>query len=300
VERTIRIVVLAGLAAIVFAAPAAADLSSKLGALSGENAKGYLSPLPKALSATLNSSIFQSGKVPKRNIELSLGIHVMGVNLKDEDRTFMPTDPAGFQSVTPTPVPTISGDGNAVPVDGVGGTILNYPGGFDIKSFVIAAPELTVGSIFGTRAVVRWFSVKVGDSDFGKIELFGIGGQHSISQYLPKLPADVAFGVFYQTFKLGDGILDTKALHFDVTASRDFGKVVKIVPYVGLGYDTFKMDVAYTSTLDPADHIAVGMDNQSNAHLTLGAQLRLPGVALHGEFFAAANTGAAIGLHFGR
>ncbi|HVP14115.1 MAG TPA: DUF6588 family protein [Terriglobales bacterium] len=299
-KRTIPIVVLVGLAAIVLAAPAAADLSSKLGALSGDNAKGYLSPMPKALSATLNSSIFQSGKVPLKSVELSLGIHVMGVNVKDEDRTFLPTDPAGFQSVTPTRVPTIIGDGTAVPVDGVGGTILNYPGGFDIKSFVVAAPELTVGSIFGTRAVVRWISLTVGDSDFGKVDLFGIGGQHSISQYLPKLPVDLACGLFYQTFKLGDGILDTKALHFDVTASRDFGAVVKIAPYVGLGYDTFKMDVAYTSTLDPADRIAVSMDNQSNAHLTLGAQLRLPGVALHGEFNAAANTGAAVGLRFGR
>ena len=300
--RLLRTVILAGIAAAFVVAPAAADLSSKLGALSGENARGYLGPLPKALSATLNSSVFQSGKVPKRGVELSLGLHVMGANFSDNDRTFMPTDPTGFQSVTPTAVPTVIGSGDAVAVAGAAGTVLNYPGGFDTRTFTIAAPELTVGSIFGTRAVVRWFSMKLGDSDFGKIELFGIGGQHSISQYFPKLPADLALGVFYQTFKIGDGLLDTKAFHADVTASRTFGTrgFAKLEPYVGLGYDTFKMDVAYTSTTDPADHIAVGMDNQTNAHFTVGAQLLLPGVKLHGEFNAAANTGAAIGISFGR
>ena len=299
--RLLRIAILAGIAAALVAAPAAADLSSKLGALTGDNARGYLGPLPKALSTTLNSSVFQSGKVPKRGVECTLGLHVMGANFGDKDRTFMPTDPAGFQSVTPTAVPTIIGSGDAVAVGGAAGTVLNYPGGFDTKTFTMAAPELTVGSIFGTRAVVRWFSMKLGDSDFGKIDLFGIGGQHSISQYFPKLPADVAFGLFYQTFKIGDGILDTKAFHADVTASKTLGAkgFVKLEPYVGLGLDTFKMDVSYTSTSDPTDHIGVSMDNQSNAHFTVGARLLFPGVKLHGEFNAAANTGAAIGLSFG-
>ncbi len=301
-QRILRIALLAGVVALAAAAPAFASLSDKLGALTGDNAKGYLGPLPKALSTTLNASVFQSGKVPRAAVELSIGVHVMGASFGDGDRTFVPTDPPGFQSVTPTPVPTIIGGGDAVAVGGQGGTVLNYPGGFDTKSFTIAAPELTVGSILGTRAVVRWFSLKVGDSDFGKIDLFGIGGQHSISQYVPKLPADVALGVFYQTFKIGDGVLDTKAFHMDVTASRTLGATgfLKVEPYVGLGYDTFKMDVAYTSTTDPTDHIAVSMDKQSNAHFTLGAQLLFPGVKLHGEFNAAANTGAAIGISFGR
>jgi hypothetical protein len=299
--RIARTVILVGLAVVAMAAPAAADLNDKLGALTGDNAKGYLGPLPKALSATLNSAVFQTGKVPKRGINFTIGVHVMGVNLKDEDRTFTPKDPAGFQSVTPTPVPTIIGGSESVAVDGQGGTVLNYPGGLDTKTFTIAAPELTIGSVFGTRAVVRWFAMDLKDSDLGKIELFGFGGQHSISQYVPSLPADVAVGAFYQTFKIGDGLLDTKAFHVDVTASKALGVkgLVKLEPYVGIGYDTFSMDVSYTQT-DPPDHIGVSMDRQSNAHFTVGAQLTLAAVKLHGEFNAAANTGAAIGLSVGR
>jgi hypothetical protein len=149
---------------------------------------------------------------------------------------------------------------------------------------------------------VRWFALDLKDSDLGKIELFGIGAQHSISQYFPALPADVAFGAFYQTFKIGDELLDTKALHVNVTASKALSAkgLVKLQPYVGIGYDTFSMDLAYTSTTDPTDHISVSMDKESNVHFTLGAQLSLALVKLHGEFNVAANTGAAIGLSFGR
>ena len=52
---------LAGAILIGIVSPAAGQLSSNLGALTPQNAKGYLSPLPEALSSTLNSSIFTIG-----------------------------------------------------------------------------------------------------------------------------------------------------------------------------------------------------------------------------------------------
>jgi hypothetical protein len=282
------------------AAPnARADLSDKLGSLTGTNAKGFLSPLPKAMSSSLNAGIFTNGRIPKSGVALTLGLRVMGVGFGDADKTYVPTDPAGFTSNSPTPVPTIIGAENGATVQGQGGTQLIYPGGFNIDQFALAAPEITVESVMGTRLVGRWFAAKLGDSDYGKLELIGIGGQHSISQYFPALPADVAAGVFYQTLKLGDGILDTKALHVDVTASRRFGKGVTIEPYVSVGYDTFKMDVSYKDSTDPSNNISLSMDNESNAHLAAGAQLSLVFAKLHAEVFSAANTGASIGLSFG-
>lgn len=295
--RIAAILALTGLLALGLSATARAELSEKLGALTGENAKGYLEPLTGALSGTLNSAIFQTGKVPKTGVSFSLGVHVMGVNLKDDDRTFVPVDPPGFTSSPPgQPVSTIIGDTKSTGVTGQGGTQFNYPGGFDQSTFTIAAPELTIGSVMGTRAVVRWFSAEIGDSDYGKLELFGIGAQHSISQYMPSMPIDIAAGFFYQTFKVGDGLLDSKALHLNVTGSKSFGL---LQPYVGVGYDTFKMDVDYTSTSNPGEHVSVSMDDKNSAHFTVGAQASLAIVKLHAEFNAAANTGAAIGLSFG-
>jgi hypothetical protein len=153
----------------------------------------------------------------------------------------------------------------------------------------------------GTQAVVRWIAVDLGDSDLGKIELFGIGGQHSISQYFPGMPVDLAAGLFYQTFKIGDELLDTKAFHADVTGSKSFGAgMVKLQPYASVGFDTFKMDVSYASSTDPGSKIDVSMDDESGMHFGIGALATLAFVKLHLEFDAGAATGAAMGLSFGK
>jgi hypothetical protein len=294
--RLAVILALAGLLVTSLAPPACADLSEKLGPLSGDNAKGYLGPLPKALSSTFNSGVFQSGHVGNG---ILLGIHVMAVEFKDADRTFMPTDPPGFTSTSPTPVPTFVGDTASVNVQGQGGLVAPYPGGFDISQFTIAAPELTIGAVAGTRAVIRWFNAKVGDSDYGKVDLLGIGLQHEVSRYFKELPVDVAVGGFYQKLKIGDGLLDTKAMHFDVTASKRFGHVFQIEPYVSLGYDTFKMSLAYKSTSNPGENISVDFDKLSNKHIAVGAQLQVVFLKLHAEYVSAANNGAALGVSLG-
>jgi hypothetical protein len=290
--------------AITLAAPARADLSSRLGALEGSNLKGYLAPLPDAMSSTLNSSLFQSGRISKGSPHVSVGIHVGGASFEDADRTFTPTDPFGFQPNTPTDVPTIVGDGNAVAVPDNGGQNPVYPGGLDISQFLLPVPQLTVGDVLGTRATVRWLSLDTDNSDLGKFEFFGIGAQHSVSQYLPGLPVDVAAGVFYQKLKLGDGLLDTHSMHFDVTASKHFGGLLQLEPYVSVGYDTFDMKVKYTFTGSGApsggEELTVDFDTVSNKHLAAGAQLTLAIVKLHAEVFSAALNGAAIGLSIGR
>jgi len=297
-HRFAKTVALAALLAAAVAAPAAADLSDKLGSLTGDNAKGYLSPLPKAMSSTLNSGIFQTADVKKSGVHFTIGVHIMGVSFPDDQRTFTPTDAAAIGKV-----PTVVGDPNSVSVQRPDSTWANYPGGLDAKAFALAAPELTVGDVLGTRLMLRWFNADFGSSDYGKLDLFGIGGQHSISQYFPGMPVDLAVGAFYQTFKLGKGpLLDTKAFHVEVTGSKQLNLpgFIRVEPYAGLGYDTFSMDVSYTSTVTPGDEINISMDKQSNVHFDIGAQLTMALVKLHAEFVAAANPGAAIGLSFGR
>ena len=162
----------------------------------------------------------------------------------------------------------------------------------------MAVPQISIGSVFGTRAIIRWISLDLGDSDLGKFEYLGYGVQHSISQYVPALPVDIAAGFFKQTFNIGDDDLVTSdALHFNVTGSKRFSM---LEPYVGVGYDTFDMDAKYVSTTTPGDNIAVKFDKESNAHFTLGANLLLGFARLSAEFNAAAETGAAVGLSLGR
>jgi hypothetical protein len=293
----IALFALALFALATFATRAGAQLSDNLGALSGDNAKGYLSPLPKALSATLNSGIFQTGSVPKNTFNLSLGVRVMGVGFSDDSKSYTPTAPPGFTPTETVTAPTVIGSTTAVAQNGQGGTVLYHPGGFDISEFAVAVPQLSVGSVFGTRAIIRWVSLDLGDSDFGKFEYLGFGAQHSISQYFPALPVDLAAGFFSQSFEIGDDLVKTDALNFNVTGSKRFGM---LEPYAGLGFDTFDMDVSYESTSTPGDRIAVRFDKESNAHLTLGIQALLGFARLSAELNVAAETGAAVGLALGR
>ena len=294
-----RITATLALAALVAAAPpAGAQLSDNLGALTGDNARKYLGPLPDALSGTMNSAIFTTGKVPTVGFNFSIGIKAMGISFADEDRLFTPTDPPGFTSVAPIQqAPTVVGGSEAVAQGGQGGATIYYPGGFDIGEFLFAAPQLSIGSVMGTRAVLRWASGSFGsDNLIDKVSLFGIGAQHSISQYMPAMPVDLALGVFYQSFEINDSLLDTKAFHMDVTASRSFPIVQ---PYAAIGFDTFKMDAAYEDT-GTGTNVSVDFDRKSNVHLTAGLLARLAFATLHAEANIAATNGLAVGLSFGR
>jgi hypothetical protein len=283
---------------------AGAQLSENLGALSGDNAKNYLGPLPDALSGTMNSAIFTSGNVPKIGINFAIGVKVMGVKFDDADRLYTPTDPPGFTSVAPIQqVPTVIGGTSAVAQDGQGGSTFYYPAGFDITQFTFAAPQLTIGNVMGTRAVVRWFAHTFPAPDPGetrlidKISFFGIGAQHSISQYFPGLPVDLAAGVFYQSFKINEDLLDIKAIHADVTGSKSFGL---LQPYGALGFDTLKMNASYEDSNNPGNNIAVDFDRSTHVHLTAGLLANLPVVKLHAEANLAATNGLAVGLSFGK
>jgi len=293
--RMLRTALLAALAFTAYAPPAAAQLEDNLGSLTGDNAKGYLNPLVDGLSATMNSSVFHTGRIPKQGVMFRVGAQLMGVNFDDGDRTYTPTDPPGFTGTGSVKAPTVIGDTKSVSQPGQGGTTLYHPGGFDIGEFAFAAPQLSIGSIAGTMATIRWISIDLGDSDLGKFDLFGLGAQHSISQYFQDAPFDMAVGAFYQSFKIADTLVDAKTWHFDVTGSKSFSI---LQPYVGIGFDSIDMKSEYTDNAT-ASTISVDFDPQSNFHFTLGSEANFKILQLYGELNFAAQTGVAVGLSFG-
>lgn len=296
--RQMRAVLLALVLVGLGAVTAHAQLEANLGALSDENARGYAGPLPKALSGTLNTAIFRSGYVARSQPTVQIEVHAMTVSFDDADKIYSPSDPPGFQSTEDVDAPTIIGSTEAVEQNGQAGTVLYHPGGFELDNFSLAVPQLTVGAYMGTKATVRWISLDLGDADLGDLSLVGFGVQHSITQYFGDLPpVDVAVGGFYQTFSIGNDLVDTKAMHFNVTGSKKYGV---LQPYLGIGLDTFDMDLNYDSDLDNADaDIQVDFDRETNAHFTIGLQLDLTNVTAHAEFNAAAETGFAVGIGFG-
>jgi hypothetical protein len=109
--------------------------------------------------------------------------------------------------------------------------------------FGLGAPQLTVGNLFGTEAIVR-YAVAPTMRDFPRTSLFGYGLRHSVSQYVPAIPVELSVGAFRQELKVGDII----GVH-STNVALMVGKSISFFNlYGGVQYETTTIDVDYTYT----------------------------------------------------
>jgi hypothetical protein len=291
------VALLAVAVAVMYGTPAGAQLEDNLGAYTDDTAKGYLKPLQEAFGQALNSNFFTTAAIPLSGFRARLEVRAMSVMFKDEDDFFNATTGGDFAPEQTVEAPTAVGPGESVVVPGDGGTAYVFPGGFDLKSFTLGVPQLTIGGVAGTEAMVRWVAVDLGDSDFGKLSLLGLGLRHSLSQHLAAPPLDLAVAGYYQTFSVGDDFIDSKAYSVGLQASKNFGM---LVPYGGLAYDMSSMTVQYTATSGAEDReVELDMDSDSTLHLTLGLGLQLGVLHLNASGELAKRTGFSAGVGFG-
>ena len=190
-------------------------------------------------------------------------------------------------------------EGGVIGVEGAPDAV--YVPGFDINSFAIATPQIRIGGFKGTEFIIRYIALDVGDVELGNMSLLGLGGRHSISQYMsPDFPVDIAAGFMWQNFQVGEELIDATAMTFGVQASKRFpGGFAIIEPYVGVGYDMFSMDVTYDfeggTTVEP---ITLEMESDAAARFTFGLHIKAAFLDLNGEYNIAGQNGFALGLGF--
>lgn len=291
-------------AMLVIASSAVAQIEDQVSEYAEANGEGYLQPLADAIGADLNGGLWYSAYIPEEGFYVNIEARLLNVYFDDEHRTFTYTpmegeDPVAGESLE---VPTVVGApmGGAIPTEGL--DQIMYPPGFDINSFAIAVPQIRIGAVKGTEAIIRYIAIDAGDTELGNISLVGVGARHSISQYMaPDFPVDLAAGFFWQSFKLGDELMDAQAMTFGVQASKQFAAGFAIVePYGCVSYDTFKMDVSYVFNEDELDEetINLEMESDATARFTLGLHVKAAFLDLSGEYSFAAMNGFALGLGF--
>jgi hypothetical protein len=129
--------------------------------------------------------------------------------------------------------------------DGIGkisSTIKLLPG-YNLSVVPSAAPEVAIGTLFGTQAIIRYVpKVKVGD--MGEFEYFGWGLRHNFDQYIPipLFPLNIAASFYTQQIKLGD-IVDSRTLNFGVQTSLNILPIV--TPYIGYQLEKTSMEFKY-------------------------------------------------------
>jgi hypothetical protein len=233
---------------------------------------------------------------------IAIEFPMVGLYFTDDDKLFEGVTEDGFTPETTADVPTVIGPTEAVIVPGDGGTAFAFPGGFDVGSFAIVAPQVRVGGIFGSEAMIRFIAFKIGDSELGDVMLAGFGLRHSISQYMgPEPPVDLAASFYWQDFRLGensdgDDLTRTQSYSLGAQASRKFGTVFN--PYAGLYYNSYNTDVTYNSeaTGEPVS-TEISFDD-AYVQLTLGIELNLWVFNVWGEYNIAERQsfGAGFGL----
>ena len=272
----------------------AQDFKDYISAYTGENGKGYLQPLADAFSADVNSGFYQTAYIPEKGISVYLGVVAMTAIIPNDSRLFKAKTGEFFTPKTTLDAPTIFGPTNSVNVDGNNGLQYTFPGGLDIKKLPIAVPQLTIGSIKGTDLTIRYIQLNV-NKDFGEINVFGIGVRHNINQYFIDLPVNIAAGLYYQKFKIGN-IISANSIAVNLQTSYSYSLITL---YGGLGYENSLMNVSYKIETD-TDSEKVNFDvNAANSiRLTLGLAFNLSFFKIFTDYSLASQNVWTVGLGF--
>jgi hypothetical protein len=246
---------------------------------------GYIQPLADVLTADLNVGWFHTAYIPKSKFSIALELIAQGSAIGDKQKTYTAHTPTGFTPATFQTATIFGGLGTTVNHQSITG--LSYRGSdgfFDAQYFPSAVPQLRIGGILGTEVVGRYFSSSLvsalNEKDFPELKLLGYGARHSISQYIPAMPLDIAVSYFYTDVEWGDMV------EADATAiGAQIGKSFPVLSlYGGVQSESGKMNLKYTST-NPSQTtpVAVDLEVKNQMRFAAGAMLRLGFVQLFGD-----------------
>ena len=250
------------------------SLEDNVSTFTSANGSLYLQPLADAFGANLNSGFAYDAHIPKAGLNVRVGVKLMGALISDDQKTFMSVAEEDVQANQT--LPTVFGGEEPVEVVDIGASI---GGVWETGMVPLIVPQLTVGSFMGTEVTLRWFEYEV-DESIGRIDLLGYGGRHSISQYLPLCPVDIALAFFKQSLKVGD-LVDASATSFGIQASKGFG-ILSV--YGGFAYESASLDISYSYEGDnETTQIVFELDSANSTRMTLGLALNLTLLKIHAD-----------------
>jgi hypothetical protein len=294
------VLALAALCGVAPAAFAQSSLEDALAQYSATSVQGYIKPLVDLFGANLNSGFFSGRAAPGGGISIRFSLVGMAASVSDDFKTYTANTPAGFDPATFETATIFGGQGTTV--TNAGNPALSYRGSdglINASLFPLAAPQLSIGGVFGTEAMVRFVATPTfGSNDqFPKTSLVAFGVRHNVGKYLGNaLPVDLGVGVMYSTFKVGD-IVKVTGLTIGATASKT---VALLTVYGGAAWEQSTMNLTYTST-DPAASgtVNIDIDGANTFRVLAGLSLKL----LVARIFADVNLGSVTsfsgGLSFG-
>ncbi|MFZ1291991.1 MAG: DUF6588 family protein [Melioribacteraceae bacterium] len=274
---------------ILFAVQTQAQFEDRINELSEDLQKGYSTPLATWTGTYLNSGGYFSASVSK-TFGFKLSLIGMMIMIPEDQRTFKLEDG--------TETATFFGEKGAAVPESEG--YLVYPPGVNQTSVPAAIPQIAFSAL-GTEVMLRF--VPETEVEDVKIDLLGGALKHSISQYIPLCPVDIAVQAMYNKLSIASTDLDisTTNLAFNAHVSKSFGIAIL---YGGLQYEKTTMDIEYTFTGEDLegvfedDKLKVNLEGENNIRLTLGAALKLAIFVINADANIGSQTAFVAGLNF--
>ena len=160
--------------------------------------------------------------------------------------------------------------------------------GLDIPSLILAAPQASIGTIFGTKVTVRYLPPIALDKEIGDLNYFGFGIQHNPFAWLPFIepPLDVSVGFFTQSLTIGDKLKTTTTL-YNAEASKRFGMgALNVTPFVGVSAETADMEINYVYKGPDSTTIPIHstLHGENSVRFTVGTSVKVGLFKFTGEY----------------
>jgi hypothetical protein len=277
-------------------ATAQTELEKTLQQYNAATVTGYIQPVADLFGADMHAGYYHNAWIAPTGFSLGFDIVAMASIVQDAQKFYTASTPAGFDPTTFKTATIFGGKGGTVNFGGL--SFKGSDGIFNTSFFPLIVPQLRIGSLYGSDLTFRFITVpSIGDDKIPVITLWGVGARHSISQYIPNAPLDIAAGVYFNSFKVGD-IMDFKGFAANLQASKS---IKILIVYGGVAYESSKMNLTFKST-DPTvtDKVDINLDGANQFRFTAGVGVSL-GIL---KIFADANFGSvtnySAGIGFGR
>lgn len=265
--------------------------------LTSDNVKGYIQPFVTAFGANMNTGLYHSADISEMGLSVRIDLIGMGTLIGDAEKKYKAKSPFDGSEVETA---TLFGEHGAI-VEPIPGVQYQFQNG-QIKTSVIPffVPQLTVGDVFGTQAILRYVPIPE-MNNVPKVNLFGIGARHCVSRYLPAVPVDLSASIFYQSLTIGN-LLEANTFSLGAQVSKSFAVLTL---YGGLQYETMSMDVTYEYTGQipgvtiTEKSISLSMDGENQFRGTAGLNVSLAILHLFADISIGNATVVSGGIGFG-
>ena len=311
-----RITLLACLTLFAMSAVVAQDdLGKQLSKVAGQNAVSYVSPLLSGFGADLNSGFYHSADLHEV-LGFDIGLKVSAIMPTDGDKSFnfVLPDEISYNGLTLKAgtdydkiiagSPTALGEKSGVDVKvkstspyipARGQTIFTTPQGFGLKAVPLIVPQASVGLPLGFEVIGRFIpTMNIPPSGFGdpvgKMNFLGFGLRHSIDQYIPLCPVDIAIHFMTQKLTLSDNndnkILSGSGTAYGVEVSKS---LAVLTLYGGFQLEKSKWEIESYKYDDPTTGASVqlqgfSVDGKNTSRFHAGIRLLLLIVNIHADY----------------